>query len=325
MDVATLRERQALPLEKKIPISLGKMKTWYEYWEGKVYIAFSGGKDSWVTLKLVRSLYPDVVAVFFDTGLEFPEIWQFVRTIDNVVWVRPKMAFPKVILKYGFPVVSKEQAMAISRFQNAEESLIAASGFWGGIGPPSKPKEYRLMGGKKGERSGTISKKWRFLLNAPFKISGECCNALKKGLSKTYCNQTGCFPYLGMMAENSRLREQNYLREGCNMVSLKYPHSWPLGFWTEEDIWEYIRTEDIGYSKIYDMGYDRTGCMYCMFGIHMEPKPNRFQRMAITHPKHYKFCLDKIKDANGITIREVLKYMNIPYKPYEQMTLEVGV
>ena len=42
------------------------------------------------------------------------------------------------------------------------------------------------------------------------------------------------------------------------------------GFWKEEDVWEYIRKYDLQYSDIYNKGYDRTGCVFCMFGVHLE-------------------------------------------------------
>lgn len=316
LDLAELRRRQTLPLEDKITMTMEKINTWYEYWEGEVYITYSGGKDSTVLLHLIRQRYPDVKGVFVDTGLEYPEIRNFVKTIDNIQWIKPKMSFKRVLRKYGYPVVSKEISMAISRFNNADESLIATSGLWGGIGPPSKAKEYRLMGGKKGERKGTISKKWRYLLNAPFKISNECCNIMKKGPVRKIKGN----PFIGILAYESKKREQRYVESGgCNMVTLKRPHSWPMAFWMEQDIWHYLRKYNIPYSPIYDMGYDRTGCMFCMFGVHMEGEPNRFQRMALTHPPQYKYCMEKLG------LRKILSYMNIPYEPYHQTTLTMEV
>ena len=38
-------------------------------------------------------------------------------------------------------------------------------------------------------------------------------------------------------------------------------------------------------------GCDRTGCIFCMFGCHLEKEPNRFQRLKQTHPRQYQYCI----------------------------------
>lgn len=101
---------QHLSLDLKIIMAKSRIRQWYNEFSGDVYISFSGGKDSTVLLHLVRELYPEVPAVYVDTGLEYPEIRDFVKTIDNVTWLRPKMNFKEVILKYGYPIISKEQS-----------------------------------------------------------------------------------------------------------------------------------------------------------------------------------------------------------------------
>ena len=83
-DIKELRRLQSLPLEDKITLTKLRIQEWYEHWEGAVFVSFSGGKDSTVLLKLVRELYPDVKAVFCDTGLEYPEIKEHVKKFDNV-------------------------------------------------------------------------------------------------------------------------------------------------------------------------------------------------------------------------------------------------
>ena len=73
--MSELRQLQALPLDLKIKKTELRIREWVDYWgvDG-VYVSFSGGKDSTVLLDICRRLYPGIVAVFSDTGLEFPEI-----------------------------------------------------------------------------------------------------------------------------------------------------------------------------------------------------------------------------------------------------------
>ena len=108
-----LKQLQALPLDIKIRKTEQRIREWYEHWEGGVYVSFSGGKDSTVLLDIVRRLYPDVPAVFSDTGLEYPEIKEFVKTFPNVTIVRPKHSFKEILTKYGYPIISKEVANTV--------------------------------------------------------------------------------------------------------------------------------------------------------------------------------------------------------------------
>ena len=58
------------------------------------------------------------------------------------------------------------------------------------------------------------------------------------------------------------------------------------------------------FCSIYDKGCNRTGCMFCCFGIHLEQSPNKFELMRITHPKLYDYCMENLE------IKNVLNYMN---------------
>lgn len=287
-----LDQRQGLSFEAKIARSAEVIRKWYEHCEGKVYVSFSGGKDSTVLLDLVRSIYPDVLAVFADTGLEYPEIREFIQQIDNVVWLKPKMTFREVLDKYGYPVVSKQVSMAISRYRNTKSDVQKKLRLYGGVNPSTGKKQVM----------GVIPKKWHFLVKAPFKISEQCCYQFKINVFERYEKKSGNSPYMGTMASDSRMRKVNYLQHGCNAYDLKKRQSRPLSFWKEEDIWTYINKKGLAYSKIYDMGEKRTGCMFCMFGMHMSDG-DRFERMKKTHLKMYDYCMDKLK------MREVIDYV----------------
>ena len=107
--ISDLYQMQSMPLNIKVRMTQNRIRSWVdEYGEDGVYVSFSGGKDSTVLLDIVRKMYPGIVAVFVDTGLEYPEIRDFVKTFDNVEWLKPKKTFRQVIEEYGYPFISKE-------------------------------------------------------------------------------------------------------------------------------------------------------------------------------------------------------------------------
>jgi 3'-phosphoadenosine 5'-phosphosulfate sulfotransferase (PAPS reductase)/FAD synthetase len=114
---------------------------------------------------------------------------------------------------------------------------------------------------------------------------------------------------------------------------MKRPKSTPIAFWTEQDVLEYLYKYKVPYSPVYGdiikdnrdtltlTGCKRTGCMFCMFGVHLEKEPNRFIRMQQTHPQLWNYCI------NTLGIGNVMDYMGIPYgdrfiaeRPLEKQT-----
>ena len=120
-----LYQMQALPLSMKIRLTQERIRAWVEtYDEDGVYISFSGGKDSTVLLDIARKMYPKIKAVFVDTGLEYPEIRNFVKGFENVDWLKPKMNFKQVIEKYGYPFISKEVSECVYGARKYLTSII---------------------------------------------------------------------------------------------------------------------------------------------------------------------------------------------------------
>lgn len=287
-----LAQKQTLPLEQKVNYSITRIRDWYEYWNGDVFVAFSGGKDSLVLLHIVRSLYPDIPAVFVDTGVEWPEVREFVKTFPNVVWLKPLMSYPTVLKTHGYPVISKQIAKRLRYVRHPTADNAATMKLY-------------LEGIKSDGTTGSrfkIPTKWQFLRYAPFEISEKCCDELKKKPIQKYIKETGRRPMVGNIAEESIQRKLIYYKEGCNRFTGRDPISRPLSIWTEKDIWDYIKLNELKYCPIYDMGLDRTGCMYCLFGIHLE-EDDRFEFMKKWYPTRYTFCMDYLG------YREVLDYI----------------
>lgn len=283
---------------KKISETKKRIIEWYESFDSDVYISFSGGKDSTVLLHIARQIYPDIEAVFCNTGVEYPEIVRFAKSFKNLTVLKPKYSFKDICEKYGYPVISKQVATQMRFLQNPKPCNENTRRFYlTGI---------RKDGTMTKVSSMILAKKWRFLIDAPFKISEYCCNHLKKYPAQRFQKESGKAPIFGTMASESHIRKKHYMYSGCNSYEKK--KSDPMSFWTTEDVWKYMGLNNIKYCKVYDLpGVERTGCIYCMFGIQFEKEPNRFQRLKETHPKHYKYAVEKIG------IGKILDYIGVGY------------
>lgn len=394
-----LKQYQSLPLEGKIELTKLRIEAWYEAWAryeiydketgktrfvtwdtrdrwseppmketeyiesalpGWVYLGFSGGKDSTVLKHIVDSMYDDVPAVFVNTGLEYPEIQQFVREVKagkygcfnpDVEIIRPEMRFDEVLTKYGYPVISKEISQIV---REAKIGLARNDGSY-------KYRIQRITGSgvyspKDGKKSRYDVSRYKFMLDAPFDISEQCCKVMKKNPSRKYAVETGRKPILGTMASESKLREQRWQRYGCNAFGANGENqsSNPLSFWTEQDVLRYIKKFDVPYCPVYGdivvrepgadgldgqmnlsdftgqyeagdtlttTGCKRTGCIFCMFGCHLEKEPNRFQTLKETHPRQYQYCINggEMVDGkwqpnkDGLGLGKVLDYIGVKY------------
>lgn len=310
-----------MPWEVKIKLTKTRIQEWYDNWDGQVYVSYSGGLDSTVLLHLVREVIgDDVPAVFSNTGLEFPEIVRFARRVSGeFVEIYPldksgkRIYFRDVIIKNGYPLVSKETAMKVRKLRHGNLS--------------DKYRNYLLNGDERG-KFGMLPKKWKILLDAPFDTSEKCCDVMKKKPFKQYVKDTGRYPYIGVTQDEGFKRAHQYAHTGCNIYDGTTIKSQPIGFWTKQDVLRYVVKNDIEICSVYGdirktpceeyylTGEQRTGCMFCAFGAHLEPEPNRFQRMSVTHPRHYALCMRPLEQG-GLGMAVPLDYIGVPYDTWK--------
>lgn len=333
-----LRQWQALPLAIKVRMTQQRIRDWVrEYGENGVYIAFSGGKDSTVLSHIVDATFPgnNIPRVFVDTGLEYPEIREFVKQDPRAIFLKPQMNFKKIIEKYGYPFISKEVSECVYFAKKSKES--------GG----KKYKEFfeKITGcgpfGEGAPREQFSIKAYNFFLEqgAP-ELSHVCCRIMKKTPTHGFSSKTGRAAMTAEMAQESR-RRSVWLIHGCNMYDAKNPKSTPMAFWTEQDVLAYIKQNAVkicsvygdiviksdtipeGQTTIFDCGIaeeetqaltttgcKRTGCMYCGYGCHLEkPGEGRFERMKKTHPKQYEWIM-KPKEEGGLDYKRVIDWIN---------------
>ena len=285
---------QALPLEIKVLKSKQRLRDAInQFGHEGLYLSISGGKDSTVLhhilVEVEKELWNEIriPRVFCDTGLEYPEVRQLALSIADVV-IRPEKVFVDVLTEYGYPAISKSQAFAFRKLTTMNLT--------------DKYRNKLLHGDEKGTM-GKLSNKWHYLLSEDIKISEQCCNVMKKKPFEKYGKLTGRIPIIGVMADEGKNRLTRYVKDGgCNAFNISHPQSRPIGFWCEKDVLKYIYEQQIEIASVYgdvikvDNAYEttgckRTGCIFCMFGCHLEKGKNRFEMMKETHPKLYDYCM----------------------------------
>lgn len=332
--------RLAWPLDYKIEYACKKISEFVLHFEGECYLSFSGGKDSKIVRDIIDKIwdgtfkhitpnwnkltkYPKPISVFSNTGLEFPEIVDYVKQHDNIVIVKPKMGFTRVIKEVGVAVGSKMITEMVERLKK----YIA--------NPSPKNQATRnlyLTGFKKDgtfSQASKLSKRWHKLIDAPFNVSNRCCDILKKEPFETYAKETGFKPITGTRVGEGSRRTTSYYQTGCNSFANGHEMCRPISIFKNEDIFEYAGRFKIVFASVYyDRTVDveqldgtfktenlpaeqRTGCTFCMFGLHMESKSknNRIQRLAISHPKYYDIIVNKCG------LGDILKWLDLPFKP----------
>lgn len=284
-----------------------------------------GGLDSITLLCFLRSIHIDVPAISC-SSLEDKSI-QRVHKELGVIPVKPLKSKVNVIKEFGYPILSKEIAGKINLLQRQT--------------PESATVRHAIITGETGEyggnRTGTrmqLSKRWLEKFGgadpegaalgyeaAPFLVSDKCCYYLKERPCDIWAKEHNSVPFLGLMASEGGRREKSLMMNGCNYFGESTIRSAPFAIFYRQDLLQLAIDLKVPIPEIYGdivrdldgtlrtTGAQRTGCSMCGFGIQLEKRPHRFDKLYQQNPKEWKFWM--IDQGWG----KVLDYIGVGWTP----------
>ena len=311
-----------------------------------------GGLDSITLLLFLRSIHINAPAVSCshledvsiqrihrDLGVE--RLRPLVRETRNgkpVYWNKTS-----VIQEFGFPVLSKEIAGKIDLLQHPTEKnatvrhaiITGETGAYGGNRTNTRmklsQKWLNLFGGYENEKEGTC-------YSCPnFGVSDKCCYYLKEKPCDNWAKEHDSVPFLGLMASEGGRRAKSLKENGCNYWGASTARSCPFAVFDRQDLLRLALDLHVPVPEIYGTiqrrpdgtlyttGAQRTGCSMCGFGIHLEKRPHRFDRLRERNPKEWEFLMFHLcKDSDGTEYGwgRVLDYIGVGWRDnsYSQMS-----
>ncbi len=294
-----------------------------------------GGLDSITLLLFLRSIHIKVPAISVSI-LEEKSI-QDVHKQLGIIPIKPYKSKTQVLNELGFPVVSKAKARKINLLQtpNSEKQTFIHAIMTGDMGEQGHfqhsdkiklpDKWIELFGGYYQEHRPDL--KCRI---ADFPVSSDCCYWMKEKPADDWAKEHNSVPYLGLMASEGGQREIGLMKNGCNYFGKNTIRSCPFAIFTRQDLLKLAVELNVPVPKIYGeikekpdgtlytTRAQRTGCSMCGFGIHMEQRPHRFDRLYEDNPKEweywmYRCCTDKATGEKYGWGR-VLTYIGVPWE-----------
>lgn len=316
-------QKQSLPYEAKV--AHAEIKAW-EFWNrmnGQCHVSV-GGLDSITLLLFLRKIGIDVPAISV-SGLEDVSIQRIHKQL-GVIALRPYKPQATVIREFGFPVLSKQIAGKIDLLQNPTEKnktvrhaiMTGETGKQGGYRTGTRmkmPQKWlEKFGGPENEKYGTSYQ------TAPFKVSAKCCYYMKEKPCDDWAKEHHSKPYLGLMASEGGQREKALMAHGCNYYGKTTTRSCPFAIFNRQDILQLALDVGTPVPEVYgeivrDLDgtlrttrAQRTGCTMCGFGIHLEKRPHRFDRLREDNPKAWDYWM------NVVGWGEVLDYIGVGWR-----------
>lgn len=304
-------QKMSLPYEAKVNHAIIKAQEFYDAMDGQVVVSV-GGLDSITLLFFLRKYVSPNIRGISVSCLEDKSIQEVHRSLDNFVFLKPLKSKVRVIREHGYPILSKEIAGKIQLLQNPTPEnatvrhaiMTGETGKLGGYKFSKKmmlPKKWmQLFAGLENEKYGTNYQV------APFKVSPDCCYYMKERPCDIYIKENNVKPYMGLMASEGGQRRTALFKHGCNYYGKTVTRSCPFAIFNKTDLLRLALELKVPIPKIYGEIVElpdgtltttrakRTGCTMCGFGIHIEKRPHRFDRLREDRPKEWEFWMYKM-------------------------------
>lgn len=75
----------------------------------------------------------------------------------------------------------------------------------------------------------------------------------------------------------------------------------PIIDWSTEDVWEFIKSNNLPYCKLYDQGYSRLGCIGCPMATNQKEELERYPKFKLNYLKAFDRMLYERKKAGLLT------------------------
>lgn len=292
-----------------------------------------GGLDSITLLCLIKSMNIDIPAISVSV-LEDKSIIKVHKQL-GVVMLKPLKTKHEILQEEGFPVISKKIATKIMALQDPTENnatirhaiITGECGEKGHFATNSRmqlPQKWlELFGGYENENEGTHYQ------IPPFKVSSKCCEIMKERPCDMWAKENNSKPFLGLMASEGGRRQEALEEHGCNYFGKTTIRSAPFAPFLRNDLLQLALDLDVPVPEIYGRierdpngnlrttGAQRTGCEMCGFGVHMEKRPHRFDKLYDRNPRAWDYWMNKCctdNDGNKYGWGLVLDYIGVEWR-----------
>lgn len=251
----------------KVQISIDRLKA-FQPKDRPYWLAFSGGKDSVCVLRLAQMAGVDFEAHYNITSVDPPELIWFIRKeYPEVIFSRQHYPDGKPITMWS---LMKNRAL-----------------------PPTKFGRYCCNRLKEAGGQGTVTitgVRWaestkRKLNQGLVTVMGKDVDSIEE-VEQANGRKTN----LGGVVLNDDNDEARRAVKVCFRTHKTLVN--PIIDWTDDEVWEFIRTYNIPYCKLYDEGAKRIGCIGCPMGGSVNMKQD-FERYP-KYKEEYLRCFDKM-------------------------------